>query len=89
MKRSRDEEEHDQHVWVVYYYRDYRKENDGDVIAVCDTKDKAMLFRVEYIMKQYNMSEDQVKAKEDEFNGEIYVEDFQEYYCVKKMPIIH
>ena len=38
-------------VYVVYRYRDYRKENDAEIIAVCKSQDNALKMMKEAIEK--------------------------------------
>ena len=63
-KRSRKEEEEylsgTMYLYVVHCYRDYRKENEGDVLGLFTRLESALRFRVEYIKTTYGLSEEDI-----------------------------
>ncbi len=76
-------------VFVVFYYRDYRKENDGDVIGVFAKKEDAFEFR-----KKTFLDGDMTLCKGQSFDDEgfIYEEEGKEetydVYGIKEMPLL-
>lgn len=82
MKRTFEEQ---LHVHAVFYFSDYRKQNDGDVLGVFYNKEDALAFRQKtFTAEGYTLSKDYCT---DFTDNVICDEDGENNYGIKEMIV--